>query len=283
MIGRMLVGAWLLINGQCCVSADLDNSNPSPLVDPLTRRSPLEKNFMRFGRSSLISQVLPTFSPNYIDSRTLRANAFDQDQANTDRLQSLLFRIDRGQDNFMRFGRSGNNFMRFGRAKDNFLRFGKAKNNFMRFGREYMRYGRGNDNFLRFGRSSNDRTDDIEEILTKERRDKALIRLGRQRQSEKNDNFIRFGRRIKRSAAWNSYEVDRMGKLSSAEEECNDRNCPDSYNLLSREELEKQLAICPQIYDLNSILAPEFSVLPAFSSITKRKSNNRSDNFLRLG
>lgn len=93
----------------------------------------------------------------------------------------------------MRFGRDNEKIALSNRAKDNFIRFGRSKDNFMRFGRikdNFIRFGRGNDNFMRFGRSG----DEIEEMLPKDRRDKALNRLGRQRLSDKSDNFIRFGR-----------------------------------------------------------------------------------------
>ncbi|VDM63459.1 unnamed protein product [Angiostrongylus costaricensis] len=84
-------------------------------------------NFMRFGRSKLLS---------------------------------LSFGKKGSDPNFLRFGRSHPNFLRFGKAADNpnFLRFGRAgaDPNFLRFGKRpadpnFLRFGR-KPNFLRFGR-----------------------------------------------------------------------------------------------------------------------------------
>lgn len=97
MFGGMLVGAWLLIHGQCCVNAGTDSRIRSPLVDPLIRRSPLEKNFMRFGRSSPALQQFPTaYNSNYLDldnsKRSGRSAGVDQlSQYDPTLLRSIAF------------------------------------------------------------------------------------------------------------------------------------------------------------------------------------------------
>lgn len=142
----------------------------------LNRRSALDKNFMRFGRSG--------------NSNFMRFGRSGN---------SNFMRFGRkGDSNFMRFGRNNNsnNFMRFGRgSSSNFLRFGRDQNdedsydsqykendmlrqprkdntpNFMRFGRQNSN----NQNFMRFGRA---------DPASK------FMRLGKSQSS----NFMRFGR-----------------------------------------------------------------------------------------
>lgn len=160
---------WLMLTLLVQDDADGKRFDPS-MVDPLMRRSPLDKNFMRFGRSS------PSFIKEDDDEIALGSSG------ETSKEENFLRSMRGKQDNFMRFGRSKNdNFMRFGRGKqDNFMRFGKSKNdNFMRFGRgkqdNFMRFGRGKqDNFMRFGRGKQDN----------------FMRFGKAKQ----DNFMRFGR-----------------------------------------------------------------------------------------
>uniref|UniRef100_T1IFB9 Uncharacterized protein n=1 Tax=Rhodnius prolixus TaxID=13249 RepID=T1IFB9_RHOPR len=268
MFGGMLVGAWLLIHGQCCVNAGTDSRIRSPLVDPLIRRSPLEKNFMRFGRSSPALQQFPTaYNSNYLDLENSKRSG----------------RFDRARDNFMRFGRDNEKIALSNRAKDNFIRFGRSKDNFMRFGRikdNFIRFGRGNDNFMRFGRSG----DEIEEILPKDRRDKALNRLGRQRLSDKSDNFIRFGR-----ASSDDNEMGDMSKSKRSpiymdeqkiQEECHEGVCQQTFT--KEDTHQHQQDFCPPELDPNIIVAPEFSLLPSIS-MKPRIKPKISSNFLRLG
>lgn len=88
------------------------------------RRSSLDKNFMRFGRSD-----------------------------------KNILRFGRSDKNILRFGRSNpQNILRFGRSGENFIRFGRNDGSFMRFGRSdddgsHMRLGRPDNNFIRFGRT----------------------------------------------------------------------------------------------------------------------------------
>lgn len=160
---------WLMLTLLVQDDADGKRFDPS-MVDPLMRRSPLDKNFMRFGRSS----------PSFVEEED---GEIPQGSSGETSKEENFIRSMRGkQDSFMRFGRSRNdNFMRFGRGKqDGFMRFGKSKNdNFMRFGRgkqdNFMRFGRGKqDNFMRFGRGKQDN----------------FMRFGKGKQ----DNFMRFGK-----------------------------------------------------------------------------------------
>ncbi|XP_066903212.1 FMRFamide-related peptides isoform X2 [Halyomorpha halys] len=163
MFGSMLVGAWLLIHHQCCALGEEEMRIRNPLlVDTLTRRSSLEKNFMRFGRSSTGVEERCQTSPLDI---TEGEEPLSSDKRARNPLSSSakanFIRLGRAKDNFMRFGRGNENFMRFGKSKDNFMRFGRGKDNFMRFGRSerpVQRSGRGRsrdfeDGFIRFGRS----------------------------------------------------------------------------------------------------------------------------------
>lgn len=116
------------------------------------RRSALDKNFMRFGRSF---------------------EAYDSDTDDGDDAGDALARASRSHnknDNFIRFGRGRNgDFLRFGRGDmrqarglndKNFIRFGRGvapltrsrRDAFKRgTNRDMLRFGR-RDNFLRFGR-----------------------------------------------------------------------------------------------------------------------------------
>lgn len=147
------------------------------------RRSALDKNFMRFGRSNTYPQK------NYDDNY----DNFDEEDF------SRITRTHNKNDNFIRFGRGGD-FMRFGR--DSYLSRnsrGLKDKNFIRFGRsvplkrsrrsaeinenmgEYKRTN--NRDILRFGRGSNR---DMMRFGRANNRD--MLRFGRR------DNFLRFGR-----------------------------------------------------------------------------------------
>lgn len=150
------------------------------------RRSALDKNFMRFGRSypSAFSQK------NYEDEFS------DSDDETYSRMN--LKRNHNKNDNFIRFGRGGD-FLRFGREAysrktrgpdKNFIRFGRSvslkrnrrsvepnenMDDFNKRGtnRDMLRFGRANNrDMLRFGRANN----------------RDMLRFGRR------DNFLRFGR-----------------------------------------------------------------------------------------
>lgn len=69
------------------------------LVDPLTRRSAMDKNFMRFGRAFDCSWTVP--------SASAVAKRRDPSSAVGRRVDS----------NFIRFGRRDSNFIRFGRGE----------------------------------------------------------------------------------------------------------------------------------------------------------------------
>lgn len=158
--------------------------------DPFSRRSAVDKNFIRFGRSGDYFHEVPdrTRQKNVMSfarvSRATKDNFMRFGRPDAD-LQELYLAptadsssANRRGENFMRFGRAKDNFMRFGR-KDNFMRFGR-KDNFMRFGRTFMRFGRGKDNFMRFGRGDN--------FMRFGRGKDNFMRFGRK------DNFMRFGR-----------------------------------------------------------------------------------------
>lgn len=79
-------------------------------VDPLTRRSAMDKNFMRFGRA-FDCWTAPA-------GWTAAAKRRDPAAAVGRRLDS----------NFIRFGRQDSNFIRFGRRDtSNFIRFGRGE------------------------------------------------------------------------------------------------------------------------------------------------------------
>lgn len=148
--------------------------------DPFSRRSAVDKNFIRFGRSMDYFHEKPKEKNLMSFARVSRAakdnfmrfGRNDEELFSTPTAESTVSGTGGRGDNFMRFGRK-DNFMRFGR-KDNFMRFGR-KDNFMRFGRDYLRPSR-KDNFMRFGRPDN------------------FMRFGRK------DNFMRFGRDPSRNA-----------------------------------------------------------------------------------
>ncbi|XP_025192098.1 FMRF-amide neuropeptides-like [Melanaphis sacchari] len=71
-------------------------------VDPLTRRSAMDKNFMRFGRAFDCSWTAP-----------LQASAAAVDKR-LDPSSAVGRRVD---SNFIRFGRRDSNFIRFGRGE----------------------------------------------------------------------------------------------------------------------------------------------------------------------
>jgi len=82
-------------------------------VDPLTRRSAMDKNFMRFGRA--------------FDCWTAPAGwtAMAAAVKRRDPAAAVGRRLD---SNFIRFGRQGSNFIRFGRRdSSNFIRFGRGE------------------------------------------------------------------------------------------------------------------------------------------------------------
>nr|BAO00954.1 FMRFamide [Nilaparvata lugens] len=135
------------------------------MMDPFTRRSALDKNFVRFGRSNggANQRVSRGRNDNFV--RFGRAqNAHDDDDTTFPPREDLI-RLGRARaDSFIRFGRARpDNFIRFGRggmdrSNNGFIRFGRAgPDNFIRFGRgrpdNFIRFGRGRpDNFIRFGR-----------------------------------------------------------------------------------------------------------------------------------
>ncbi|RZF48959.1 hypothetical protein LSTR_LSTR003035 [Laodelphax striatellus] len=143
------------------------------MMDPFTRRSALDKNFVRFGRSGgSVLRVPRGRNDNFVRfGRSGNENRGDEleDEASpkTDS-QTELIRLARARaDNFIRFGRARpDNFIRFGRGMDKtnkgFIRFGRGRpDNFIRFGRgrpdNFIRFGRGRpDNFIRFGRDQSD-------------------------------------------------------------------------------------------------------------------------------
>uniref|UniRef100_A0A1B0DPP3 Uncharacterized protein n=1 Tax=Phlebotomus papatasi TaxID=29031 RepID=A0A1B0DPP3_PHLPP len=129
------------------------------------RRSSLDKNFMRFGRSD-----------------------------------KNILRFGRSDKNILRFGRSNpQNILRFGRSGENFIRFGRNDGNFMRFGRNddessHMRLGRPDNNFIRFGRTLETINPTLNSAV---RRKKAKDTPLDWSDGKRAENFIRFGRNQK--------------------------------------------------------------------------------------
>lgn len=128
------------------------------------RRSALDKNFMRFGRS--------------------------------DPYLSFVYDSDEGGNEFPRDSRSHN-------KNDNFIRFGRGRaNDFLRFGRDPYKYtlnrisrASQDKNFIRFGRSvpqKRSRRDvysqDFNQQYKRAKNNRDMLRFGRR------DNYLRFGR-----------------------------------------------------------------------------------------
>ncbi|KAK6637456.1 hypothetical protein RUM44_007873 [Polyplax serrata] len=186
--------------------------------DVLTRRSILDKTFMRFGRNVDKSCVHKVCEP-------LKADIQQPDK-------SHFRRTTRGmKDNFIRFGRGPqDNFIRFGRTSkveghalaEDFFRTAKSpRDNFIRFGRgdvsspeEFLRSAKSpRDSFIRFGRDETSMNGNVlsDEFLRDAKSPKdSFIRFGRGDEPEMigsalsnefyrsakspRDNFIRFGR-----------------------------------------------------------------------------------------
>ncbi|KAK3922181.1 FMRFamide neuropeptide [Frankliniella fusca] len=187
----------------------------------LSRRSALENNFMRFGRSAPAAPSGPAAEAKAVQDdgalRPARADNFMR-FGRSGSAASGVERVSRGGDHnsngFIRFGRSKDNYMRFGRGQDdnfmrfgrpdrqsNFVRFGRDPSNFVRFGRankdNYMRFGRDpGSNFVRFGRDPSNfvrfgRTAEVEEEVPEDA-DAEMLRDARAKQEK--DNYMRFGR-----------------------------------------------------------------------------------------
>jgi hypothetical protein len=209
MVGAMFLGAWLLIQQQCCNGEpSQDMRLRSSMIDPLIRRSPLEKNFMRFGRSwnpteepcldreddlpklSTGQQFPPEKDTDYRSKGPISKQEIKLPSPLAlywpERTDDQFSRVAKDKENFIRFGKSSSDskditylsdqINRLSRANDNFMRFGRGKDNFLRFGRgkdNFLRFGKGKDSFMRFGRGKQEN----------------FIRFGRGKQ-----DFIRFGR-----------------------------------------------------------------------------------------
>lgn len=207
-------------------AGDDENLQKRSAVDPLMRRSALDKNFMRFGRSgffpddtnSKYNRNLMSFSsesePISLSGRSANNNFLRFGRGQHDNFlrfgkgqKDNFIRFGRGaKDNFIRFGRGPtDNFMRFGKSnKDNFIRFGKLDKNFMRFGRNeyhdfddddfYQRLGKSSSNFLRFGKNPKSSTGFVRFGKSPGKAD-SFIRFGRGGSTNRNNtNFLRFGR-----------------------------------------------------------------------------------------
>uniref|UniRef100_A0A1B6C1T0 Uncharacterized protein n=1 Tax=Clastoptera arizonana TaxID=38151 RepID=A0A1B6C1T0_9HEMI len=187
----LLVVCLIHSHGSNSITVEAKRSDYQNMVDPLMRRSPLDKNFMRFGRSSTPSEE-EADDKEPTDARLGKRNFISSDS--DDRELDDFLRVERArQNNMMRFGRGRDfqNFIRFGRGRENFMRFGRGRDdNFMRFGRgrneNFMRFGRGKDNFIRFGKSAENIPEDDE------------LEIGREIRSDasKSSNFMRFGREM---------------------------------------------------------------------------------------
>lgn len=148
------------------------------------RRSALDKNFMRFGRSN--SKNLIRFGRSGSLMRFGRSDGKN------------MMRFGRNEINRMRFGRSDKNMMRFGRAS-NLMRFGRS-GNLMRFGKRagnLMRFGRAGG-LMRFGRSQSGDTvgDDnsSSEMLNDQNDIETMANQQQQRLGEEEKDFTRINR-----------------------------------------------------------------------------------------
>ncbi|XP_075234425.1 FMRFamide related propeptide [Lycorma delicatula] len=202
-------------------SIQLDKRFSINMMDPLTRRSALDKNFVRFGRSNGGINVNRKGRP---DSFVRFGRASDDENheifEDIDDINEDIRRDTRGRTDFIRFGRAGDNrrsnsgFIRFGRARnDNFVRFGRARpDSFIRFGRgvndylenfndenDFQRLSRGNPksntNFVRFGKRVPENDEEIVNAYKNGLTDKEnLARSSRLSNKHRGDSFIRFGR-----------------------------------------------------------------------------------------
>lgn len=143
----------------------------------LARRSPLENNFMRFGKRGMPRDAQGDF---YV--RLARALA-----------QGQMERMARGggsdsNSGYIRFGRNdpqGSNFVRFGKADQgsNFVRFGRSETD-----SSFDRYVRPEpSNYIRYGRSVPDSSFD----RPARPEPSNYVRFGR---SGPDSNYVRFGR-----------------------------------------------------------------------------------------
>nr|XP_018899922.1 PREDICTED: uncharacterized protein LOC109032308 [Bemisia tabaci] len=160
-------------------------------IDPLMRRSPLDKNFMRFGKRSEdkghqdepeLDEIINMTPSDY----KLIA---DDSEPKAKRVKQDFIRLGRGKQDFIRFGRGKQDFIRFGRGKQDFIRFGRGKQDFIRFGRGDA------SNLLHYPETNYDlevAEDDFrnaDDLAERDPRAKnSFIRFGRA------ENFIRFGR-----------------------------------------------------------------------------------------
>ncbi|XP_077299448.1 FMRFamide related propeptide [Arctopsyche grandis] len=222
------------------------------------RRSALDKNFMRFGRSDpsmvkLNGGNLMRFGRAKTDNFLRFGRARSQNVMRFGRANNNLMRFGRSPSNLMRFGRSPSNLMRFGRANNNLMRFGRANNNLMRFGRgnsnlmrfgrannNLMRFGRGNSNLMRFGRSDEDFLTyedpyEEEEETSEDDDSEAYSRLERSIKDGsyvdgKNDNFLRLGRAFNNANAQNNLNEDEVEANNSNDAKSSNKKNPMYYD-----------------------------------------------------
>lgn len=292
----MLVGAWFLIHQHCCMAGE------SMVVDSLMRRSPLEKNFMRLGRS-------------WPHAPSLEANNIPQLHDNSGNNWDIGQRDIRGKENFIRFGRTvgspswvrtrdeeGNrDFVQPADTKQNglmltasdlehlsnklhskirddevmFPRMSRSKQNFIRFGRgptmlsKNKKYsGHGKDSFIRFGRKDSDEDNTVDSNSLSSVSGVEYSGLRETRDKGKSGAwFIRLGKSTEQS----HFSGDRRKKRSS-QTGSGENRCDDSVEACKSCLLEKTL-------DPTTLVAPEFSLLPEipFQHTPLKK------HFIRLG
>lgn len=217
MLGTMLVGAWLLIQQQCCsVYGDsASRFRSAALVDPLMRRSPLEKNFMRFGRSSpstflresRLKENFMRFGRPVLDP-TVTLNDFPSVKNIEPFLKRNEELSETGEEKLSDISKDSASRMR--RAKENFMRFGRDKENDKSDEEKIKRQG----NFMRFGRNKDESKGSLDipldlpssfffqdgDFLRNIRAKENFMRFGRDKErvlrneKGKQDGFIRFGK-----------------------------------------------------------------------------------------
>ncbi|BES91489.1 Hypothetical protein NTJ_04297 [Nesidiocoris tenuis] len=274
MICIMLMGAWFLIHQQCCL-ADAGVPPRTVMVDPLMRRSPLEKNFIRFGRSrSTDGDELAVNLEDDAARGPVKADGWSRQEGPQ--------RETRGKENFIRFGRSRDRFLdgplsppppegrfsaadwpparfisRITRSKQNFIRFGRS-NDLPNKNKKYS--GLNKDNFIRFGRG-------LDEEIKSEIGDRTTgepLDDGRDKKKAKQSHgFIRFGKSVGRPFAYEPVLRERRD-AEPAPPEGKERRCADRK---------------PPNFDPMTMVAPEFLVFPKIPFL----QTPLKDNFVRLG
>uniref|UniRef100_A0A0A9YQC2 UvrABC system protein B n=1 Tax=Lygus hesperus TaxID=30085 RepID=A0A0A9YQC2_LYGHE len=295
MIGIMLLGAWFLVHQHCCV-ADIRSSSRNNLVDHLMRRSPLEKNFMRYGRS----WPPPSFIPN------------------------SMWQLDEKLNKPEKKGKTGRDIMRFGRSNlaplegskgnegykylyplvpgnpfrmDNLRSAGtRLENNGDAFrvgvNGDYFeplvpKVVRNKKNFIRFGRNSKQTSPEVDAKPFNGKKDGAI-------EEESDSTHTGYGTdedpNDKRSSTYGHLSPSSAKKQDPAFNEEEDHSAhnilssgyqTEHGNTLNGEAVRVRGLVNPLTLDATSFIAPEFVLLPNIPP--QQNAHKRANNFIRLG